>query len=96
MVSNIFDISDPDEVVRRFLKYKGKDQASIALSPRKDKKYMVRFDGKTTHFGSTMPDYTKHRDEQRRERYLKRAQGIRGNWRNDKYSANNLAINLLW
>lgn len=96
VVPNIYDISDPDEVLRRFVRYKGRDDAYIAFSTRKDKKYMVIQDGRTTHFGSTLPDFTRHGDEERRRRYLKRAQGIKGNWRDDKYSANNLAIHLLW
>ncbi len=28
--------------------------------------------------------------------YLTRANGIHGNWRQDKFSPNNLSINLLW
>jgi hypothetical protein len=96
VVPNIYEISDPDEVYRKFLKYKGRDAASIAFSSRKGKKYMVSHNGKITHFGSTMPDFTRHGDQVRRQRYLKRAQAIKGNWRDDKYSANNLAINLLW
>jgi hypothetical protein len=96
VVPNIYDISDPDEVYRRFLKYKGRDDAYIAFSTRKGKKYMVVHNGRATHFGSTMPDFTRHRDESRRQNYLRRAKGIKGDWRNNKYSANQLAINLLW
>jgi hypothetical protein len=96
VVPNIYEISDPDEVCRKFLKYKGRDNASIAFSSRKDKKYMVSYNGTTTHFGSRLPDFTRHGDEARRQRYLKRANGIKGDWRNNKYSANNLAIHLLW
>jgi hypothetical protein len=96
VVPNIYKLSDPDEVFRKFKRYKGRDNATIALSTRDDKKYMVSHNGRVTHFGSTLPDYTRHKDDARRERYLKRARGIEGNWRNNKYSANNLAINLLW
>jgi hypothetical protein len=96
MVNNINQISNPAEVRRKFQKYKGSDDAKLELSEKKDKKYKVIYDGKTTHFGSTMHDYTKHKDETRRKSYLARAQGIKGNWRANKYSANSLAIHLLW
>jgi len=96
MVNNINQISNPAEVRRKFQKYKGSDDAKLELSEKKDKKYKVIHDGKTTHFGSTMEDYTKHKDEIRRKSYLARAQGIKGNWKSNKYSANNLAIYLLW
>jgi hypothetical protein len=46
----------------------------VHVSSRKDKKYMV-FDGhKMIHFGQMFyEDYTKHKDEKRRENYIKRA-----------------------
>jgi hypothetical protein len=93
---DITSISNPSKVFRLFNKYKGRDNATIAISTRAGKKYMVKVDGRTIHFGSNMPDFTKHGDETRRERYLKRALGIKGNWRQDKYSPNNLSVNLLW
>ena len=96
MVNNINEISNPAKVKANFRKYKGNDDAQLELSEKKDKKYKVIHDGKTTHFGSTMEDYTKHKDEIRRKSYLARAQGIKGNWKSNKYSANNLAIYLLW
>ncbi len=40
--------------------------------------------------------FTKHQDLNRLKNYLSRATKIKGNWRKDKYSPNNLAINLLW
>lgn len=52
--------------------------------------------GRAIHFGSTLPDYTKHGDEKRRQAYLTRSAGIKGDWRDDKWSANNLARALLW
>ena len=41
-------------------------------------------------------DFTKHKDEERRKDYRRRAENIKGNWKNNKYSPNNLAINILW
>ena len=91
-------MSNPAIVYKNWLKYKGSDDAEIYLSERKDKKFCVTTpDGKTVHFGQKgYDDYTSHQNEARRDNYLKRSSNIRGNWRNNKYSANNLAINLLW
>lgn len=41
-------------------------------------------------------DYTKHNDPERRLRYLARATKIKGDWKNNPYSPNNLSIRLLW
>lgn len=39
-------------------------------STKKDKKFMVKIDRKTIHFGARgMSDYTKHKDKDRRDRY---------------------------
>ena len=52
---------------------------------------------KFIHFGQLgYDDFTKHKDEQRRQAYLARANKIKGNWIQDKYSPNNLSIKLLW
>jgi len=83
---------------RNARKYLGAD-VKIKPSTRKEKKYMV-FDPekrKWIHFGQMgYEDYTKHHDEDRRENYLARARNMEGDWKSDKYSANNLAINILW
>lgn len=96
MVENIYAISNPKKAQQNFKKYKGNDNAKLELSEKPDKKYKVIYQGKTTHFGSTMEDYLKHGNEKKREAYLKRAMAIKGDWKANKYSANNLAINLLW
>ena len=96
MVNNINEISNPAKVRANFRKYKGNDDAKLELSEKKDKKYKVIVDGKTTHFGSTMEDFTKHKDTTRQKSYLARAKGIKGDWKSNKYSANNLAMHLLW
>ena len=71
---------------------------NVEPSTRKNKKYMImNDDNKYVHFGdSRYEDFTKHQDKERLKRYLDRATKIKGNWRKDKYSPNNLAINLLW
>jgi len=101
-LSELVKISNPTEVYKRFEKYRGGAKATIEPSPRADKKYLVRVaaaDGKrgrAIHFGSHMEDFTKHGDEARRKSYLTRSAGIKGDWREDKWSGNQLARNLLW
>lgn len=73
---------------------------NVKLEPstRKNKKWMVkRPDGKYVHFGdSRYEDFTQHQDEERRKQYLARSGKIIGNWRNDKYSPNQLSREILW
>jgi len=70
----------------------------IYRSTKKDKKYMIQDpDGKWVHFGQMKyEDFTKHGDQTRRENYLKRASGMKGNWKSNPYSANALAMRILW
>lgn len=96
MVKDINKISDPAKVAANFKKYKGSDDAVLKLSEKPDKKYKIIHDGKTIHIGSTMPDFTRTGDVAKQKSYLARAKGIKGDWKRDKYSKNNLAINLLW
>lgn len=93
----IWRYSNPSEVNRRAKKYLGKT-AKISLSTKKDKKYMVTTpDGKIVHFGQmNYEDFTKHKNKSRRKKYLTRSRKIKGDWKKNKYSANNLAIHLLW
>ena len=101
-LSDLVKVSDPAEVKRRFEKYRAGEKATIEPSPRADKKYLIRIaaaDGKAgraVHIGSTMEDFTKHGDEARRKSYRARSGAIKGDWRDDKWSANNLARELLW
>jgi hypothetical protein len=97
MENEILKWSDPIQVKMNANKYLGKN-VSLYYSTRKDKKYMVITpDNKIVHFGAFgMEDYTKHKDEKRRSNYLARATKIKGNWKNDKYSPNNLSLYLLW
>lgn len=89
--------SNYNEAKRKTREYLGQD-VKLLISPRKDKKYRV-YDpnGKAVDFGQMgYEDYTKHRDDKRRERYLKRAKNIKGNWKNNPYSPNNLSLHVLW
>lgn len=89
--------SNPEIVLRKAQKYLGKD-VRLFISTKDGKKYMVEDpDGKMVHFGATgYEDYTKHGDEFRRNNYLARTANMKGNWRDNPYSPNNLARNLLW
>ena len=88
--------SNYNTVLQRAKSYIGPD-VHLARSTKKDKKYMVYVNGKWIHFGAMgYEDFTKHGDHDRRIRYLRRATNLPGNWKNNKYSPNNLAIHLLW
>ena len=86
------------EAQRNAIKYLGKT-ATLSPSTRTGKKYMIQDQntGKMVHFGQLgYEDFTKHKDEARRQRYLKRATNMRGDWKQNPYSPNNLSINILW
>ena len=97
-MKNINDYSNPSIAFQKAKNYLGKN-VMIKLSNRSNKKYMVLNPNtnKWIHFGQIgYEDFTKHHDLKRRENYLKRTENIIGNWKNDKYSANNLSRNILW
>jgi hypothetical protein len=79
-------------------KYLGKT-AKIYPSDKKDKKYKI-YDPKNNkwvNFGQIgYEDFTKHKDKKRRKNYLTRSKSIKGNWKKNKYSPNNLSIHILW
>jgi len=89
--------SDIQRVLENARRYIGKD-IPIYKSTRPKKKFMIqRPDGKWVHFGEKgADDYTAHRDKLRRLNYINRASNIKGNWRDDPYSPNNLALAILW
>lgn len=93
----ILKYSDPKEVYRRAAKYMGK-RATISLSTRRDKKYMITTpNGRIVHFGQMgYQDFTFTHNKTKRKNYLRRSAKIRGNWAKNKYSANNLSRKLLW
>jgi hypothetical protein len=89
--------STPSIAQKRANQYFG-HKVSLLRSTRKQKKYMIQDpSGKWIHFGQMgYEDYTKHHDKLRRKRYLTRATQIHGSWKKNPYSANNLAIHVLW
>jgi hypothetical protein len=79
-------------------KYLGKT-AKLYPSKNPNKKYDICDENtkKWVHFGQLgYEDYTKHKDKNRRKNYLARSSKIKGKWKNNKYSANNLSRNILW
>ncbi len=94
----ILKYSDPELVKLKARLLFGND-IDIRLSHRVDKKYMIKHPNKDKHihFGQMgAQDFTKHKDLLRRDRYLKRATNIKGDWKKDPFSPNNLSIHLLW
>ena len=83
---------------------KAKDLGAISLdySTRKNNKYMVTLqDGNKVHFGSPKyEDYTIHKDEKRRDKYLARSKKIKN--KNGELTYKNIdspnfwSVNLLW
>ena len=94
----ILKYSDPTKVFKKAKEYLGKN-VEIKLSTKEHKKYMVLNPetDKWIHFGQMgYEDYTKHKDLERRKSYLARASNMKGEWRNNPYSPNNLSIHILW
>ena len=95
-INNLNSVSNIDIVKKKALKNYG--TSDVKPSSRKYKKYMIKNnDGKYIHFGDIRyEDYTKHKDKDRRDNYLKRAVNMHGNWINNIWSPNWLSILLLW
>jgi hypothetical protein len=96
-------VSNTKKVMFNLIKYCNKYnliQPDIHISTNSNKKYMILNpynNFKPVHFGSIdHEDFTKHNDEQRKINYLKRASKIKGDWKNNPFSPNNLSMNLLW
>ncbi len=97
---NLYLYSDPMKAQKNLNKYLGKDKI-LYKSTKPTKKYMVYDDinDKYIHFGSMSPpseDFLKHQNKKRQMNYLARASNIKGNWKVNKFSSNNLSINILW
>lgn len=84
--------------VAKMAQAEGYDSSKIFPPTIKGKKLSYETpDGRIVNFGNDQYEsYDAHMDPERRRRYLKRARNIKGDWRADPYSPNNLAIRLLW
>jgi hypothetical protein len=96
----IYLYSTPRTAQRMAYKYLGRIKTAKLYPARNPaKKYMV-FDPKNNkwvNFGQMgYEDYTKHHDKTRRKNYLTRTKGMLGDWKSNKYSANNLSRHVLW
>jgi hypothetical protein len=96
----IWDYSNPIEAQEKAFEYLG-DNAIIYRSDRSSKKYKIYNpeNNKWVYFGTMNPpmeDYTKHKDYKRMENYRSRATNIKGNWKSNPYSPNNLSLKILW
>jgi len=95
---DILEYSNPTKVFKKAKEYLG-DNVEIQLSTNPKKKYMVLdpHTNKWIHFGQMgYEDFTKHKDPVRRHNYLQRTLFMRGDWKHNKYSPNNLSRNILW
>ena len=90
--------SNPRKAQQMAYKYLGKT-AKLYPARNHEKKYSI-YDPKNekwVNFGQLgYEDYTKHNDKERRKNYLTRTSGMKGNWKDNPYAANNLSRNLLW
>ena len=97
-ISKIREVSDPIQAMLNAKQYLGPD-AIFLPSDKPTKKYTIFDPNKKEYiyFGDIRyTDYTKHKDKKRKKNYLKRSSNIKGNWKEDKYSPNNLSREILW
>jgi hypothetical protein len=90
--------SNPVVAQKKAYKYLGK---SARLYPAKNpqKKYSIYdpHEEKWIEFGQIgYENFTKHKNKSRRKNYLTRTAKMRGNWKKNKYSRNNLSRRILW
>ena len=95
---DLFLYSNPKVALLNLRRYLDDKNAILYKSTDKNKKYMIITpDEHKIHFGQMgYEDFTKHGDRDRRDNYLKRTENIRGDWKQNKFSANNLSRNVLW
>ena len=98
-LKELLKVSDPNIVINKARKYFNNKDINLFISTHKNKKYQIYdpLKNKMVHFGDIrFEEFTKHKNKQRQQAYLKRSTNIKGNWKNNLYSPNNLSINLLW
>jgi hypothetical protein len=94
----IYKYSSPTQAQKMATKYLGKT-AKLYPANNPVKKYRIcdPVSKKWVNFGQLgYEDYTRHKDKTRRHNYLTRTANMRGNWKKNKYSANNLSRRVLW
>lgn len=94
----LYSVSNPIEAQEKAYKYLD-SQAILYKSKAKNKKYSIinPTNYKIVNFGDIQyEDYTFSHNEMKRKSYLSRTVNIKGNWKSDPYSPNNLSRNILW
>jgi len=88
---------------RAYAKKSGYNPSFLTFSASPSHKLDYTFEGRVYRFGyAGLGDYLlySHLDrdlaEKKRKAYLARATKIKGDWKADKHSPNNLAIRILW
>ena len=95
---NLYKYSSPTQAQKMATKYLGKT-AKLYPANNPVKKYRIcdPVSKKWVNFGQLgYEDYTRHKNKTRRHNYLTRSAGMSGNWKKNKYSANNLSRRILW
>lgn len=76
-----------------------KEAGTLYISEKKNKKFKI-YDtiyNKWVHFGAMgYEDFNKHNDKERQYNYLRRATNIKGDWKENPFSRNNLSIYINW
>ena len=93
----IWIYSDPKIAQQKAIEYYGPDAILYRSNTKNKKYYIMTPENKLINFGQMgYEDYTKHNDELRRYNYIQRTSKIRGDWKQNKYSPNNLSRTILW
>ena len=94
----LYKYSSPTQAQKMATKYLGKT-AKLYPANNPVKKYRIcdPVSKKWVNFGQLgYEDYTRHKNKTRRHNYLTRSAGIKGNWKSNKFSANQLSRRVLW
>ena len=93
----IWVFSNPKIAQKKAFEFYGPN-AILHRSNTKNKKYCIETpEGKKINFGQMgFFDFTRTNDELKRYHYLQRTSKIRGDWKSNKYSPNNLSRTILW
>jgi hypothetical protein len=97
------------KIAKTYAKNNNYNPNSLSFSLKPNFKLQYQHNDKTIYFGAPQNkdfiiyqhlennnEVEKGTAEKHRKNYLKRATAILGNWKNNKYSKNNLAIHILW
>ena len=93
----IWVFSNPKIAQKKAFEFYGPN-AILHRSNTKNKKYCIETpEGKIINFGQMgYQDFTRTNDQLKRYNYLQRTSKIRGDWKSNKYSPNNLSRTILW